>query len=286
MAELIDGKALAAEIRSAAAERVRALKDKGRSVGLAVIIVGNNPASRTYVNNKKKACADVGIESFEYALDINTTQAELIGLIEKLNKDDRVDGILCQLPLPSHINADAVIDSIAPEKDVDGFHAVSVGNLVLNKKGMRPCTPSGVMRMLKTKGIEVEGKRCVVVGRSNIVGKPAALMLINAGATVTVCNSKTRNLPEITSQADILIAAVGRPKFITADMVKEGAVVIDVGINRDENGKLCGDVDFSAVRDKTSYITPVPGGVGPMTIAELIENTVLSAEQKAEKINN
>ncbi|MGI6773301.1 MAG: bifunctional methylenetetrahydrofolate dehydrogenase/methenyltetrahydrofolate cyclohydrolase FolD [Clostridiales bacterium] len=286
MAELIDGKALAAEIRSAAAERVRALKDKGRSVGLAVIIVGNNPASRTYVNNKKKACADVGIESFEYALDINTTQAELIGLIEKLNKDDRVDGILCQLPLPSHINADAVIDSIAPEKDVDGFHAVSVGNLVLNKKGMRPCTPSGVMRMLKSKGIEVEGKRCVVVGRSNIVGKPAALMLINAGATVTVCNSKTRNLPEITSQADILIAAVGRPKFITADMVKEGAVVIDVGINRDENGKLCGDVDFSAVRDKTSYITPVPGGVGPMTIAELIENTVLSAEQKAEKINN
>ena len=238
------------------------------------------------MNNKKKACADVGIESFEYALDINTTQAELIGLIEKLNKDDRVDGILCQLPLPSHINADAVIDSIAPEKDVDGFHAVSVGNLVLNKKGMRPCTPSGVMRMLKSKGIEVEGKRCVVVGRSNIVGKPAALMLINAGATVTVCNSKTRNLPEITSQADILIAAVGRPKFITADMVKEGAVVIDVGINRDENGKLCGDVDFSAVRDKTSYITPVPGGVGPMTIAELIENTVLSAEQKAEKINN
>lgn len=286
MAELIDGKALAAEIRSAAAERVRALKDKGRSVGLAVIIVGNNPASRTYVNNKKKACADVGIESFEYALDINTTQAELIGLIEKLNKDDRVDGILCQLPLPSHINADAVIDSIAPEKDVDGFHAVSVGNLVLNKKGMRPCTPSGVMRMLKSKGIEVEGKRCVVVGRSNIVGKPTALMLINAGATVTVCNSKTRNLPEITSQADILIAAVGRPKFITEDMVKEGAVVIDVGINRDENGKLCGDVDFSAVRDKTSYITPVPGGVGPMTIAELIENTVLSAEQKAEKINN
>ncbi|HOA34305.1 MAG: bifunctional methylenetetrahydrofolate dehydrogenase/methenyltetrahydrofolate cyclohydrolase FolD [Clostridiales bacterium] len=281
MAELIDGKALAAEIRQAAALRVKSLNERGKTVGLAVIIVGNDPASRVYVNNKKKACAEVGIESFEYALSEDTTQDELLALIEKLNHDDRVDGILCQLPLPKHLNADAVIDSISPDKDVDGFHAVNVGRLSLNKQGMRPCTPAGVMRMLQSKGIEVEGKHCVVIGRSNIVGKPAAVMLINAGATVTVCNSKTKNLSEITRQADILIAAVGRPGFVTADMVKDGAVVIDVGINRDENGKLCGDVDFDTVKEKASYITPVPGGVGPMTIAELIENTVLSAELKA-----
>lgn len=281
MAELIDGKALAAEIRQAAALRVKSLNERGKTVGLAVIIVGNDPASRVYVNNKKKACAEVGIESLEYALSEDTTQDELLALIEKLNHDDRVDGILCQLPLPKHLNADAVIDSISPDKDVDGFHAVNVGRLSLNKQGMRPCTPAGVMRMLQSKGIEVEGKHCVVIGRSNIVGKPAAVMLINAGATVTVCNSKTKNLSEITRQADILIAAVGRPGFVTADMVKDGAVVIDVGINRDENGKLCGDVDFDTVKEKASYITPVPGGVGPMTIAELIENTVLSAELKA-----
>lgn len=281
MAELIDGKALAAEIRQAAALRVKSLNERGKTVGLAVIIVGNDPASRVYVNNKKKACAEVGIESFEYALSEDTTQDELLALIEKLNHDDRVDGILCQLPLPKHLNADAVIDSISPDKDVDGFHAVNVGRLSLNKQGMRPCTPAGVMRMLQSKGIEVEGKHCVVIGRSNIVGKPVAVMLINAGATVTVCNSKTKNLSEITRQADILIAAVGRPGFVTADMVKDGAVVIDVGINRDENGKLCGDVDFDTVKEKASYITPVPGGVGPMTIAELIENTVLSAELKA-----
>jgi len=281
MAELIDGKALAAEIRQAAALRVKSLNERGKTVGLAVIIVGNDPASRVYVNNKKKACAEVGIESFEYALSEDTTQDELLALIEKLNHDDRVDGILCQLPLPKHLNADAVIDSISPDKDVDGFHAVNVGRLSLNKQGMRPCTPAGVMRMLQSKGIEVEGKHCVVIGRSNIVGKPAAVMLINAGATVTVCNSKTKNLSEITRQADILIAAVGRPGFVTVDMVKDGAVVIDVGINRDENGKLCGDVDFDTVKEKASYITPVPGGVGPMTIAELIENTVLSAELKA-----
>ena len=255
MAELIDGKALAAEIRQAAALRVKSLNERGKTVGLAVIIVGNDPASRVYVNNKKKACAEVGIESLEYALSEDTTQDELLALIEKLNHDDRVDGILCQLPLPKHLNADAVIDSISPDKDVDGFHAVNVGRLSLNKQGMRPCTPAGVMRMLQSKGIEVEGKHCVVIGRSNIVGKPAAVMLINAGATVTVCNSKTKNLSEITRQADILIAAVGRPGFVTADMVKDGA---DVGINRDENGKLCGDVDFDTVKEKASYITPFP----------------------------
>lgn len=283
MATILDGKAVSAAVKQEVKTEVEALKQKGISVGLAVIIVGDNPASRTYVNNKKKACAEAGIVSEEYALPESTTQAELLDLIDTLNKKDRIHGILCQLPLPKHLDEKAVIAAINPEKDVDAFHAVNVGHIMIGDYSFLPCTPAGIMEMLKYYNIPVAGKECVVIGRSNIVGKPMAMLLLQQNGTVTVCHSKTVNLAAVTARADILVAAVGIPKFVTADMVKDGAVVIDVGMDRDENGKLCGDVDFDAVAPKASYITPVPGGVGPMTIATLLKNTVTAARQTCEK---
>lgn len=278
MAIIIDGKEVAKEKREQIKSRVESLKSQGKTVGLAVIIVGENPASRVYVNNKKKACLDVGIESFEYALPENTTEQELKELVEKLNNDDKVNGILCQLPLPKHINEDAVINTISPEKDVDAFHPQNVGHIMIGDYTFLPCTPAGIMEMLKFYNISVSGKKCVVIGRSNIVGKPMAMLLLKENGTVEICHSRTENLKEETLSADILVAAVGKTKFVTEDMVKQGAVVIDVGMNRDENGKLCGDVDFENVKEKASYITPVPGGVGPMTITMLLENTVRAVE--------
>ena len=277
MAEIISGKVVSQAKRDEIKAKVAALKAEGKNVGLAVIIVGDNSASRVYVNNKKKACAEVGIESFEYALPESTTEKELVELIEKLNNDDRVNGILCQLPLPAGLDEKAVINSISPAKDVDAFHPVNVGHIMIGDYSFLPCTPAGIMEMLRYYNIEIKGKNCVVIGRSNIVGKPMAMLLLQSDGTVTVCHSKTKNLAEITRAADILVAAVGKPKFVTADMVGDGAVVIDVGMDRDENGKLCGDVDFEAVEKKASYITPVPGGVGPMTITMLLENTVTAA---------
>lgn len=283
MATILDGKAVSAAVKQEVKTEVEALKQKGISVGLAVIIVGENPASRTYVNNKKKACAEAGIVSEEYALPESTTQTELLDLIDTLNKKDSIHGILCQLPLPKHLDEKAVIAAINPEKDVDAFHAVNVGHIMIGDYSFLPCTPAGIMEMLKYYNIPVAGKECVVIGRSNIVGKPMAMLLLQQNGTVTVCHSKTVHLAAVTARADILVAAVGIPKFVTADMVKDGAVVIDVGMDRDENGKLCGDVDFDAVAPKASYITPVPGGVGPMTIATLLKNTVTAARQTCEK---
>lgn len=277
MAEIISGKVVSQAKRDEIKAKVAALKAEGKSVGLAVIIVGDNSASRVYVNNKKKACEEVGIESFEYALPESTTEKELVELIEKLNNDSRVNGILCQLPLPAGLDEKAVINTIVPEKDVDAFHPVNVGHIMIGDYSFLPCTPAGVMEMLRYYNIEIKGKNCVVIGRSNIVGKPMAMLLLQADGTVTVCHSRTKNLAEITREADILVAAVGKPKFVTADMVKDGAVVIDVGMDRDENGKLCGDVDFEAVEKKAAFITPVPGGVGPMTVTMLLENTVTAA---------
>ncbi len=279
MAKILDGKAVSAAVKQEVKAKVTALKEQGISVGLAVIIVGDNPASRTYVNNKKKACAEAGIVSEEYALPENTTQEELLDLIDTLNKKDSIHGILCQLPLPKHLDEKAVIAAISPEKDVDAFHAVNVGHIMIGDYRFLPCTPAGIMEMLKYYDIPIAGKECVVIGRSNIVGKPMAMLLLQQNGTVTVCHSKTVNLAEVTARADILVAAVGIPKFVTADMVKDGAVVVDVGMDRDENGKLCGDVDFAAVEPKASYISPVPGGVGPMTIATLLKNTVTAAKQ-------
>lgn len=283
MATILDGKAVSAAVKQEVKTEVEALKQKGISVGLAVIIVGENPASRTYVNNKKKACAEAGIVSEEYALPESTTQTELLDLIDTLNKKDSIHGILCQLPLPKHLDEKAVIAAINPEKDVDAFHAVNVGHIMIGDYSFLPCTPAGIMEMLKYYNIPVAGKECVVIGRSNIVGKPMAMLLLQQNGTVTVCHSKTVHLAAVTARADILVAAVGIPKFVTADMVKDGAVVIDVGMDRDENGKLCGDVDFDAVAPKASYITPVPGGVGPMTIATLLKNTVTAARQTCEQ---
>ena len=279
MAIIIDGKEVAKEKREQIKSRVESLKSQGKTVGLAVIIVGENPASRVYVNNKKKGCLEVGIESFEYALPESTTEQELKELVEKLNNDDKVNGILCQLPLPEHINEDAVINTISPEKDVDAFHPQNVGHIMIGDYTFLPCTPAGIMEMLKFYNISVNGKKCVVIGRSNIVGKPMAMLLLKENGTVEICHSRTVNLKEETLSADILVAAVGKTKFVTEDMVKQGAVVIDVGMNRDENGKLCGDVDFMKVKEKASYITPVPGGVGPMTITMLLENTVRAVEE-------
>ena len=247
-------------------------------VGLAVVIVGNDPASRVYVNNKKKACAACGIESYEYALPEETTEEELLALVEKLNGDPAVNGILVQLPLPRQIDEHRIIEAISPKKDVDAFHAVNVGKIMIGDFDFLPCTPSGCMDLIDSTGVPVEGKRCVVIGRSNIVGKPMAMLLLHRNGTVTICHSKTKNLKEICREADILVAAVGRPNFVTADMVKEGAVVIDVGMNRLENGKLCGDVDFEGVSKVAGWITPVPGGVGPMTIATLMRNTLTAAK--------
>ncbi|HHU83596.1 MAG TPA: bifunctional methylenetetrahydrofolate dehydrogenase/methenyltetrahydrofolate cyclohydrolase FolD [Clostridiales bacterium] len=277
---IINGKEIAAELRMQLKEKVEKLKEKNIHIGLAVIIVGDNPASRIYVNNKKKACAEVGIESFEYALPAETTQEELINLIEKLNNDKKVNGILVQLPVPKHIDDKAVINAISVKKDVDGFSHNNMGKLATGDYGLLPCTPAGIIYMLKHEGIQIAGKHCVVIGRSNIVGKPVSLLMLDENATVTICHSKTPNLKYHTLQADIIISAVGHAKLVTADMVKKGAVIVDVGMNKDENGKLCGDVDFENVAPKCSYITPVPGGVGPMTIAMLLNNTVKTCEQE------
>lgn len=280
MAVILDGKAVSAKVKEEVKEEVEALKKQGVSVGLAVIIVGNNPASRTYVNNKKKACEAAGILSEEYALPEETTQEELLALVRELNHKDSINGILCQLPLPKQLDEEAVIAAISEKKDVDAFSAVNVGHIMIGDYSFLPCTPAGIMEILRHYNIDVAGKECVVIGRSNIVGKPMAMLLLHQNGTVTICHSKTKNLKDVTSRADILVAAVGIPHFVTADMVKEGAVVIDVGMDRDENGKLCGDVDFAAVEPKASYITPVPGGVGPMTIATLLKNTVTAAKQQ------
>ncbi len=278
MYKLISGKEVSEYVKNQVKDEVSLLKEKGIEPCLAVIIVGNDPASRVYVNNKKKACEYTGMRSLEFALPEATTEKELLTLIEKLNNDSSVDGILCQLPVPKHIDEKAVIEAISPKKDVDVFSAVNVGKMWQGDYAMASCTPMGVMELLKYYDIDVCGKNCVIIGRSNIVGKPMASLLLQKSATVTVCHSKTQNLSDFTSKADIIVAAVGRAKFLKADMVKDGAVVIDVGINRDENGKLCGDVDFENVKEKCSYITPVPGGCGPMTIAVLMKNTLLACK--------
>ena len=254
------------------------MKKDGIHPGLAVIIVGDDPASRVYVNNKKKACEYIGIRSEEYALPAETTEEELLALIDTLNKKEDIHGILCQLPVPKHIDEEKIIYAIDPKKDVDAFHPVNVGKIMVGNYDFLPCTPAGVMELIKESGIDVSGKECVVLGRSNIVGKPQAMLLLHANGTVTICHSRTRNLAKVCSRADILVVAIGKPKFVTADMVKEGAVVIDVGINRLPDGSLCGDVDYKAVAPKTAAITPVPGGVGPMTIAMLMRNTLKAAE--------
>lgn len=275
MSEILNGKETSAKVRNTVKTETEKLYLKtGKRPGLAVILVGDDPASRIYVNNKKKACQEVGFNSWEYSLPTNTTESELLELVDKLNRDDSVNGILCQLPLPKHINEKNIINAIDPKKDVDAFHPVNVGKIMLGDYNFLPCTPAGCMELLHTYGIDPSGKKCVVIGRSNIVGKPMAMLLLHANATVTVCHSKTADLKAECLRADILVSAVGKAKFVTEDMVKEGAVVIDVGMNRDENGKLCGDVDYDAVADKASYITPVPGGVGPMTIAMLMSNTL------------
>ena len=280
--QIIDGKKVSSEVKQSIKERTDALKEAYHiTPGLAVVIVGDDPASRVYVNNKKKACEAVGFKSEEYALPASTTQEELLALVDTLNSKEDINGILVQLPLPKHLDDKAVIAAINPQKDVDAFHAVNVGKIMLGEYDFLPCTPAGVMEMLHAYDIPVEGKECVVIGRSNIVGKPMGMLLLHENGTVTICHSRTKNLAEVCRRADILVAAVGIPKFVKADMVKEGAVVIDVGMDRDENGKLCGDVDFENVKDKCSFITPVPGGVGPMTIATLMKNTL-----KACKLQN
>lgn len=279
MSRIIDGKAIAAQIKDELKEEVSRLKGSGITVGLAVIQVGDDPASSIYVNNKKKACEYVGIDSVSYELPGDTSEEELLALISRLNQDDRVNGILVQLPLPEHIDEETVITAISPDKDVDGFHTESAGRLLVGKKGFLPCTPAGIIQLIRRSGYSVEGKECVVIGRSNIVGKPLAVLLLRENGTVTVAHSKTENLKEVASRADILVAAVGKPKFITADYVKGGAVVIDVGIHRMEDRKMCGDVDFDNVCEKAAAITPVPGGVGPMTIAMLMANCVEAAKR-------
>ncbi len=271
MAKIIDGKRISAEVKDECKERVKREK---LDITLAVIQVGNDPASTVYVGNKKKACDYIGIHSLSYELSQETSEKELLELVEKLNRNDDVHGILVQLPLPEHIDEDKVIQTISPKKDVDGFHPQSVGALSIGQPGFVSCTPAGIIQLLKRSGVEIEGKECVIVGRSNIVGKPMALLMLRENATVTVCHSRTKDLKEVTKRADILIVAIGKPKFITADYVKEGAVVIDVGIHRNDNNKLCGDVDFDSVAPLASAITPVPGGVGPMTIAMLMNNCV------------
>ncbi len=280
MANIIDGKLVSKKVKQEVADEVVALKEKGITPGLAVIIVGDDPASRVYVNNKKKACAEVGFYSEEYALPTETSMEELLELIDVLNSRADINGILCQLPLPKHLDEKAVIDYIDSSKDVDAFSPVNVGKIMIGDYDFLPCTPAGVMELLKHYEIEVEGKECVVIGRSNIVGKPMGMLLLHKNGTVTICHSKTKNLKEVCARADILVAAVGIAEFVTADMVKDGAVVIDVGMNR-KDGKLCGDVKFDDVSEKASFITPVPGGVGPMTIGMLMKNTL-----KAAKLHN
>ena len=278
MYQIIDGKKISQEIKDELKEKVAAMAKEGKKVALAVIQVGNDPASSVYVRNKKKACEYIGIESLSYELPEETTEEELVALIEKLNADAGVNGILVQLPLPEQINEEKIIQTISPDKDVDGFHMQNVGALCTGGKGYVSCTPLGIITLLKRSGIEIAGKRCVVMGRSNIVGKPMAMLLLRENGTVTICHSKTQDMKEITKQADILVVAIGKPKFVDETYVKEGAVVIDVGIHRNAENKLCGDVDFDKVAPHTSAITPVPGGVGPMTIAMLMNNCVSSVE--------
>lgn len=282
--QLIDGKAISAKVKEEVKNEAAQLTEKGVIPCLAVILVGDDKASQTYVNSKEKACKACGIRSLKYTLEANTGESALIDLIQSLNENDEVDGILVQLPLPKHIDENKILEKISCEKDVDGFHAVNVGRLVSGLDGFVPCTPCGIMRLFKEYGIEVSGKNAVVIGRSNIVGKPMANLLLNANATVTVTHSKTQNLAKITKDADIIVVAIGKPNFLKAGMVKNGAVVIDVGINRLENNKLVGDVDFENVANKCSFITPVPGGVGPMTIAMLLKNTIKSAKNRLKRL--
>lgn len=279
MSRIIDGKVISAAVKERVKKGVAELNEKGITVGLAVIIVGEDPASKIYVANKKKACEALGIISEEYALPASTTEEELLALVDELNHKKSINGILCQLPLPRHLDEKLIINSILPEKDVDAFHPANVGRIMIGDYDFVPCTPAGIMEMLAYENINPEGKTCVVIGRSNIVGKPMAMLLLHKNGTVTVCHSKTQNLKEICSKADILVAAVGKAKFVTSDMVKEGAVVIDVGMNR-VDGKLFGDVDYESVKEKASAITPVPGGVGPMTIAMLMQNTLTAAKRQ------
>lgn len=278
--ELLNGKELAQKLQQEMTQEVTALKEKGLQPGLAVILVGEDPASQVYVRNKERAANNIGMYSVVYRLPETTSEADLIAKIEELNQDDKIYGILVQLPLPKHINEDLVLDTIAPEKDVDGFHPMNLGNLFAGKPTMIPCTPAGIMELIKLSGLDLAGKNAVIIGRSNIVGKPMAHLLLQANATVTICHSKTKDLPKVAKQADVLVVAIGRANFVTADFVKEGAVVIDVGINRDENNKLTGDVKFDEVAPLTSYITPVPGGVGPMTITMLMRQTIAAAKRK------
>ena len=283
MAQLIDGKMISAQIKDELKEEVAKMNSQGTTVTLAVILVGQDPASCVYVRNKKRACEYIGIRSISCEMPEETTQEELLAKIRELNQDDSVDGILVQLPLPVHINEDAVIDAIDPAKDVDGFHPRSVGALCIGKPGFVSCTPAGIIQLLKRSGVAIEGKHCVVVGRSNIVGKPMSLLLLRENGTVTICHSRTKNLKDICRSADILVCAIGKPKFFTEEYIKDGAVVIDVGIHRNAENKLCGDVDFEKAEPIASKITPVPGGVGPMTIAMLMSNCVEAAKRKAQK---
>lgn len=278
MYKIISGKEVSLSVKQRVAEEVKELKAQGIEPCLAVLLVGDDPASKVYVNNKKKACEFCGIRSLEYILPADASQEEVIELITKLNNDKSVNGILCQLPLPKHIDEKSVLNLIKPEKDVDAFHPENVGHIMIGDFNFLPCTPAGIMEMLKSENISLDGKHCVIIGRSNIVGKPMAMLMLKENATVTVCHSHTANLKDIVKQADVIVAAVGKAKFVTADMVKDGAVIVDVGINRGEDGKLCGDVDFDGCCEKSSYITPVPGGVGPMTIATLMQNTITAAK--------
>ena len=280
MAVLLNGKEVSAQVRKKIAEETVALKEKGICPGLAVILVGDDPASHVYVRNKKKACEEVGFYSEEYDLPAETSMEELLALVKRLNAEEKIHGILVQSPLPSHLDEKYIIENIAPEKDVDAFHPYNVGKIMIGDYHFLPCTPAGVMELLKSANISVAGKECVVIGRSNIVGKPMGMLLLHDNGTVTICHSRTKNLAEVCARADILVSAVGKAGFVTADMVKEGAVVIDVGMNRNAEGKLCGDVVFDEVEKKASYITPVPGGVGPMTIAMLMQNTLTAAKVK------
>ena len=280
MAKILNGKEVSQKVKDNLKKETEILKSKGIVPGLAVIIVGDDPASRVYVNSKKKACEEIGYYSKEYALDATTSEEELLNLVKELNNDDKIDGILVQLPLPKHIDEEKVLNTIIPEKDVDAFHPVNVGKIMIGNFDFLPCTPAGVMELIDESGIDLCGKNCVVVGRSNIVGKPQAMLLLHKNATVTICHSKTVNLKEICKTADVLVVAVGRAEMITGDYVKEGAVVIDVGMNRLENKKLVGDVEFESASKKASYITPVPGGVGPMTIATLMKNTLTAAKKR------
>jgi methylenetetrahydrofolate dehydrogenase (NADP+)/methenyltetrahydrofolate cyclohydrolase len=284
MAQIISGKVVSAQVREELKAQTQEMIEKhGVRPGLAVIIVGDDPASKVYVNNKEKGCAEVGYYSEVYRLPAETTQEELLALVHKLNNDEKIHGILCQLPLPKHLDENAVILAIDPEKDVDAFHPVNVGRIMIGDYKFLPCTPAGVMKLIESTGVDITGKECVVIGRSNIVGKPQAMLLLHKNATVTICHSRTKDLASVTRRADILVVAIGKADFVTGDMVKDGAIVIDVGMNRKADGKLTGDVDFASVEPKASYITPVPGGVGPMTISMLLTNTMTSAKNSLKK---